>query len=95
LVQNYSPNPEPAACEPLYSEAGAFQFFTLREKPGALETVTLVGNLCTAADVVAEDLELPRLEIGDAVGITNAGAYGRVLSPDQFASVADLHEVLL
>ena len=95
LVQNYSPNPEPAACEPLYSEAGAFQFFTLREKPGALETVTLVGNLCTAADVVAEDLELPRLEIGDVVGITNAGAYGRVLSPDQFASVADLHEVLL
>lgn len=86
LVAHYSPNENPSGCEPLYSCKNAFDFLTLKEGTGEPEKVTLVGNLCTASDVVAEDIEMPRLEPGDTVIITNAGAYGAVLSPIQFSS---------
>jgi diaminopimelate decarboxylase len=52
----------------------------------AHETVTLVGNLCTAADEIAADIEMPVLSVGDVLVLTNAGAYAAVLSPMQFAS---------
>ena len=50
-----------------------------------METVTLVGNLCTASDVIAEDIQLPPLACGDVIVITNAGSYAAVLSPFQFS----------
>jgi diaminopimelate decarboxylase len=37
--------------------------------------VTLIGALCTASDVLANDIELPELSIGDYIGFNNAGAY--------------------
>lgn len=86
LVAHYSPEEKPAGCEPLYSYKNAFDFLTLNKEPGETERVTLVGNLCTFSDVVAEGIEMPRLEPGDTVIITNAGAYGAVLSPMQFSS---------
>lgn len=64
----------------------AFDFLTLKEASCETEKVTLVGNLCTSSDVVAEDIEMPYVEPGDTVIITNAGAYGAVLSPMQFSS---------
>lgn len=73
------------AAEPLYTSSDAFQFLTTDER-SAEEKVTLVGNLCTAADTIAEDVTLPSLEIGDVVIITNAGSYAYVLSPLQFSS---------
>ena len=51
-----------------------------------MEEMTLVGNLCTAADVIAEDIILPHLESGDCVVITNAGSYAAALTPMQFSS---------
>ena len=48
--------------------------------------MTLVGSLCTAADVVAKDVNLPRLEAGDAVALTHAGSYAATLSPVLFSS---------
>lgn len=86
LVAHYSPDENPAGCEPLYSCKNAFDFLTLKEQSAETEKVTLVGNLCTSSDVVAEDIEMPRLEPGDTIIITNAGAYGAVLSPMQFSS---------
>lgn len=43
----------------------------------------------------ADDIELPPLEIGDVVIMTNAGAYGEVLSPMQFASQDKPEEMFL
>lgn len=85
MVEHCSPDPRPPAWEPLFTHSGAFGFYTLKED-GPREEVTLVGNLCTATDVVAENILLPRLECGDLVAVTNAGAYAAVLSPMQFAS---------
>ncbi|MFA6604031.1 MAG: type III PLP-dependent enzyme [Patescibacteria group bacterium] len=39
------------------------------------ETVTLVGPSCDSVDVIAKDISLPRLEVGDRVIFHTAGAY--------------------
>lgn len=59
------------------------------------ETVNLVGNLCTAIDVIAEDISLPVLEKDDVIVITNAGAYASVLTPMQFSSQEKPPELFL
>lgn len=84
LVERYAPRGELLGTEPLFTGRDAFGILTLGEKEPE-ERVTLAGNLCTAADVVAEDISLPRLERGDLVILTNAGSYGTVLSPMQFS----------
>lgn len=84
LVMQYTASEEPAGMEPLFTCSNAVEFLSLKD--GApQETVTLAGNLCTAADAVAEDIRLPRLECGDCVIMTNAGSYAAVLSPMQFS----------
>ncbi len=83
LVKGYSANPAP--CEPLFTCTDPFRILALTDA-GETETVTLVGSLCTAADVVAKDVNLPRLEVGDAVALTHAGSYAATLSPVLFSS---------
>ena len=82
---SYSKDNFPAGNEPLFTSKDAFQFIALSDE-SKKETVTLVGNLCTASDVVAKDITMPRLKKGDIVVITNAGSYAAVLSPVQFSS---------
>lgn len=94
LVCKYAGEAVPAGAEPLFTAPDAFQFRTLKQD-GPLERVSLVGNLCTAADVIAEEVELPRLEVGDVVYITNAGSYAAVLSPMQFSSQEPPKELFL
>lgn len=94
LVCKYAGEAVPAGTEPLFTSPDAFQFRTLKQD-GPRERVSLVGNLCTAADVIAEEVELPRLEAGDVVYITNAGSYAAVLSPMQFSSQEPPRELFL
>lgn len=87
LVEKYARQEYPAATEPLYTGKNSFGFYTLKNNDTEKkETVSLVGNLCTGADIIAENISLPKLEIGDNVIISNAGAYRAVLSPMQFSS---------
>ena len=85
MVKRYAPETPKIATEPLFTGIRAFQFLTLTENE-KMEEMTLVGNLCTAADVIAEDIILPHLESGDCVVITNAGSYAAALTPMQFSS---------
>lgn len=85
MVSRFSPEADPAPWEPMFTCRDAFQIRTLKDEPPC-EEVTLVGNLCTATDVIAEGLSLPRLDRGDVVVLTNAGAYAAVMTPMQFAS---------
>lgn len=85
LVQKYATIEKPMPSEPLFTCLNEFQINTLiKNRP--LQKVTLVGNLCTATDVIAEDIELPILLPGEVIIITNAGCYGAVLSPMQFSN---------
>lgn len=85
LVMRYAEQETPAASEPLFTGKDAFQFYTLKTAAPS-ELVTLVGNLCTATDIIAEDILMPHLEYGDSVVITNAGSYAAVLTPMQFST---------
>ena len=94
LVMGYAKDADPAGSEPLFTNRDAFQFIALTDERKQ-ETVTLVGNLCTAADVIAKDISMPRLKQGDVIAITNAGSYGAVLSPMQFSSQTPPQQLLL
>jgi diaminopimelate decarboxylase len=62
---------------------------------GDTEPVTVVGCLCTPLDLLADDVALPRAEIGDLVVIFQAGAYGLTASPTAFLSHPAPVEVLV
>ena len=82
------------ACEPMFTHEDAFRYIPLVDDREP-ETVTLCGNLCTATDAIVHNITLPRLEIGDAVLMTNAGSYAAVLSPMQFAHLTPPAQLLL
>ena len=59
------------------------------------EEVTIVGCLCTPLDLLADEVLLPRAEVGDLVAIFCAGAYGLSASPVGFLSQPEAREVLV
>ena len=59
------------------------------------EEVTIVGCLCTPLDLLAEEVMLPRAEVGDLVAIFCAGAYGLTASPTAFLSQPEAREILV
>jgi diaminopimelate decarboxylase len=54
--------------------------------PEELETVDVVGPLCTPLDTLARGISLPKAEIGDLLAIFQSGAYGLTASPTRFLS---------
>jgi len=60
-----------------------------------LETVTIVGPLCTPLDMLADKVLLPVAEIGDFVVLYQSGAYGYTASPTKFLSQPDALELLV
>ena len=84
----------PAPCEPIFTCAWSEDWLPLTEATEK-ETVTVCGNLCTAADTIAKNISLPRLEVGDGLAFTNAGCYAAVMTPMQFASMTPPAQLFL
>jgi diaminopimelate decarboxylase len=84
LVLHYAKENTLDGSEPLFTSKDAFQFVPLSNEKEE-EEVTLMGNLCTASDVIAKNIIMPKLNVGDLIAISNAGSYGAVLSPMQFS----------
>ena len=82
------------AREPFYTCENEFAVRVLNDNQEK-ETVNLVGNLCTALDVILNDVSLNRAQIGDFIEITNAGSYAYSLSPVLFASHDIPEEILM
>jgi len=59
------------------------------------EEVTITGCLCTPLDLLADEVMLPRAEVGDLVAIFCAGAYGLTASPNAFLSQPMAREMLV
>jgi diaminopimelate decarboxylase len=59
------------------------------------EEVTITGCLCTPLDLLADEVMLPRAEVGDLVAIFCAGAYGLSASPTGFLSQPSARELLV
>jgi diaminopimelate decarboxylase len=49
-----------------------------------IETVSVVGPLCTPLDRLGDKIALPPVEVGDLIAIFMAGAYGASASPTAF-----------
>lgn len=79
--------------EPLYTTGTQSEFCILGRNKNH-ETVDIVGNLCTALDVIAKDISLPHAEIGDILAVSNAGSYGYTLTPLLFSSQESPKEFL-
>ena len=60
-----------------------------------LECVDVVGCLCTPLDLLGDQVELPRAEIGDLVVIFQSGANGLTASANTFLSHPTPAEVLV
>jgi len=84
MVEHYTNGEAAPSWEPMFTHNEAFQFATLKDD-APYEEVTIVGNLCTATDVIADDIMMPHLECGDVIIINNAGAYAAVITPMQFS----------
>ncbi len=87
MIKGYCGDGEIPACEPLYTEENAFAFGVVGKETNAeKETVTICGNLCTGADVMAKSVLLPKAEIGDLISVDHAGSYAFSLSALLFSS---------
>ena len=73
-------------CEPLFTAKDAFEFTIFEREKSFLEKVSIVGNLCTSADIMAKDIMLPKTNIGDILVVSKAGSYSYTLTPVLFAS---------
>lgn len=60
-----------------------------------VETVSVVGCLCTPLDRLGDQVALPRAEVGDLVAIFQAGAYGASASPAAFLGQGPAGEMLV
>ncbi|MDX1734236.1 MAG: pyridoxal-dependent decarboxylase, exosortase A system-associated [Halioglobus sp.] len=61
----------------------------------SLETVNVVGPLCTPLDILGHQVQLPRAEPGDLIAVFQSGAYGFSASPRDFLSHPQPRQVLL
>jgi diaminopimelate decarboxylase len=57
-----------------------------RVRGGERETASVVGPLCTPLDLLADQMELARADVGDLVVVLQSGAYGLSASPGGFLS---------
>ena len=73
--------------EPLFTSYDAHKIDLIQNiKTDEKEVVTVGGNLCTAADILAKDILLPKAQINDLISINNAGSYAYTLTPLLFSS---------
>ncbi len=61
----------------------------------AYEVVNVHGCLCTPLDRLAEQVALPRAEVGDVIAVFMAGAYGATASPAAFLGHPPAREMLV
>lgn len=59
------------------------------------EIASVVGPLCTPLDVLANNMELAKADVGDYVAVFQSGAYGLTASPTAFLSHPSPVEILL
>jgi diaminopimelate decarboxylase len=66
-----------------------------RMDDGERELADVVGCLCTPLDLLGDQVEIPRAEVGDLIVVFQSGAYGRSASPAAFLSHPEAVEVLV
>ncbi len=94
MLHHADPEGKMASYEPLYTSAWAFPIVAHGDE-SVTERVNICGNLCCAADVLAENFEGPRLDVGDLIEVKNAGAYACTLTAQKFSGHTPPVELLV
>ncbi len=63
-----------------------FKIANISDSNGTVETVTVVGPLCTSIDILGKNISIPKPKIGDYLAVLNSGAYAYTASPLLFLS---------
>ena len=58
----------------------AYHYIVVYNHETEEETVNIVGNICESGDILARNRSLPKLHVGDLIGIRDTGAYGYSMS---------------
>ena len=58
----------------------AYHYIAVYNREDKEETVNIVGNICESGDILARNRSLPKLHVGDLIGIRDTGAYGYSMS---------------
>jgi diaminopimelate decarboxylase len=61
----------------------------------SVEEASIVGCLCTPLDRLADDVMVPKADVGDIVAVFQAGAYGLSASPQAFLGQQQAQEILV
>jgi diaminopimelate decarboxylase len=61
----------------------------------ATEVASIVGCLCTPLDRLADQISVPKADVGDVVAVFMAGAYGLSSSPSGFLGHPAPHELIV
>lgn len=85
LIANVAKGQPVGGMEPLFTNDNEFEIKVLNNCEET-ETVNVVGNLCTALDVIKNNITLNKAEPDDLIEISNAGSYAYPLTPVQFSS---------
>ena len=67
-------NPRPAMYQAKYSAE------LCNDRKAELEKVTIAGRFCESGDILIEEIELSKLEVGDVICVYNTGAYNYSMS---------------
>jgi diaminopimelate decarboxylase len=59
------------------------------------ETVSVVGPLCTPLDLLADNMEMAKADVGDLIAVFQSGAYGLSASPTAFLGHPPAVEILV
>jgi diaminopimelate decarboxylase len=59
------------------------------------ELANVVGPLCTPLDLLADNMEMARADVGDLIAVFQSGAYGLTASPTAFLSHPAPAEILV
>jgi diaminopimelate decarboxylase len=59
------------------------------------ETVSVVGPLCTPLDLLADNMEMAKADVGDLIAVFQSGAYGLTASPTAFLGHPPAVEILV
>jgi len=62
---------------------------------GKREVACVVGPLCTPLDLLADNMEMAKADVGDLIVVFQSGAYGLTASPTAFLSHAAPAEMLV
>ena len=94
MLHHADPEGKMVSYEPLYTSAWAFPVVAHGDS-SVTERVNICGNLCCAADVLMENFEGPRLDVGDLIEVKNAGAYACTLTAQKFSGHTPPAELLV